>query len=115
MTNFTPIAEGAVAFLAIVGVIWRVSKSESNIYFAIDALKDGIQDRLGRIEQTISLQQMSLENRSEVFDYRLEILQEKFNARIERLNEGLTEVRGFLQRQGDYSCRGSCDIEEGRK
>lgn len=116
MTSFAQDAlqlfELILAVVAIGGLIWKVAKMESRIYVAIDSLKDGMQDRLNRIEQSIALQQVSLENRSQIFNHQLELVEHKLNARIGRVSQGLTEVRFYLENTTGFSCRGDVDDRE---
>ncbi|MCM0592490.1 MAG: hypothetical protein HEQ35_26805 [Gloeotrichia echinulata IR180] len=74
-------------------MVYRIARSESKIYEAIDSQNNALMERIFRLESRFDVYLTSFQEKKEMIDYLIHALDEKINHKFSRLHGDLQQLQ----------------------
>lgn len=98
--NLKDTLDVVLGFAAIVGIIWHIAKTKSDIEKSIDDVKDDLTEELRNLSTDIKVSQARYEGKKEMIEYYLNDLYYQVHHKFYRAWDEIKEMQSFLQKDG---------------
>jgi hypothetical protein len=83
----------------------KITKAESDLLAAIDALKDNFSDRLYTVEKKIDVHLTEYGEKKQFTEYRFNDIDKRIEHKFTRLANWIKQIAGFLNKSSDFHIR----------
>jgi DNA-binding HxlR family transcriptional regulator len=102
--------------LAVIGAIYRLAQVEANInarisrlettiLVEVDQTKDGLTERLNKVEQGLAVHLVEYSEKKLFAEYRFNAIDKTVEHKFNRLANWITQIAGFLHKQSGFQIR----------